>query len=308
MTALEGLGGEGPTENPWQHSFYCLEIERNLYQIAKKALPIIANFVQLARMTKSTSSTFDFSIYLRAPMITIASGISLAEALVDACPKKAPSFVKKAHKKLIQVAKEARTAWAERQRETNQFSEQDRRLLDQEADNSWSGLRHRLLGYTLLPPDSFSKSQRASELLLKLFGSSGLSFLNEPYPVQSATMLTMLERIELDRLDKEIDALCGPEFMQHLRSVIPRYQKMAQSFLQPTQGSTVDLREHMRALSSAMFNYTTKIIAMLEDDDDQEMIVVIQTALAPMDAYREQNANRRGKSNAPTSPTPAPAS
>lgn len=241
-----------------------------------------------------TEPTFDISFYVRTPTINIASGINLAEALLAACPKDVPTMVKKAHKKLNHVLTEAREAWAERQREEGQLSDEDRRVLDQEADNSWAGLRQRLLGYTLLPEDQYAESKRARELLTTLFGSSGLSFLTESYAVQSATMSTLLQRIEHDKLDREIDALCGPQFMKHLRDVIPRYQKMAQQMLRTNTSSSIDLRMHIRTLSSCIVQYATKVAALIDEDDPQTLLQV-QQILRPIEVHRDQMNMRRAK-------------
>ena len=44
--------------------------------------------------------TFDASVYVRAPIINIANGVTLANALVAACPEAAPENVAKARTKL----------------------------------------------------------------------------------------------------------------------------------------------------------------------------------------------------------------
>lgn len=256
-----------------------------------------------------TFNSFDPSIYTRAPLINRASGIALAQTLLEAMPKGAPAHVKKAAERLRRAAEDAQAAWAQRQRGTNQPSEEDTRAVDQEADSSWSGLRLRLQGYASLPPQRYPAAKRALELLYILFGTDGLSFLKEQYPIQWANMDTLLKRIEADGLDKEIDQLCGKEFLQQIRDVHPRYAKMVQSMLRREDASGPDLRENLRAISRAVVDYASKVVALV-DGDDPESIAMVRAALRPIEQHRELAASRRSvaePSGDPPGGAPAPA-
>lgn len=257
----------------------------------------------------SQVESFDPANYTRAPIITLESGISLARALSDGCPAGMPTPIKKAAARLGQVATAAESAAAARQREQNTPSEDDSRTLDLSTDGAWGGLRLRLLGYASLPDSVTPKAARARGMVQTLFGKEGLTFLSSAYPVQLTTMGAILLRIQDDKLGKEIDELCGPEFLPCLRDLQQRYQQMVSGQLQRSSTSSDDLREHVRALSRAIVLYATKACATAEEDDTTT-IERILTALRPLDAYREATSRRAAGSDtepdAPPTPAPAP--
>jgi predicted polyphosphate/ATP-dependent NAD kinase len=51
---------------------------------------------------------FDPTPYVRAPILTVSSGVTLALAVADACPAGAPANVKKAQRRLRTTAEKAR--------------------------------------------------------------------------------------------------------------------------------------------------------------------------------------------------------
>jgi hypothetical protein len=228
----------------------------------------------------------DLTLYTRAPTFRLAGGITLAHALVDSCPKTAPDNVRKACKKLKVAADRAQNVLAERRREQGTFSEDDSRAIDREADASWGALRLRLRAYSMLPVERFPLAKRASELDTLLFGVEGLEFLKEDYFSQNAKMGVILKHIDDDKLQKAIDLVAGPEFLQQIRDIMPRYQAMVTEKLQKDNAPGQNLTEHVRALQGAIVEYATKIAALV-DDDEPESIRVAQSALRPIEAHRE---------------------
>lgn len=247
---------------------------------------------------------FDPATYTRAPVLTLATGVSLCRALVDAAPGDLPAAAKKAAQRLKQAADAAQSAWAGRQRDQNASSDEDSRALDQEADSAWSGLRLRLLGYAALP-SSEPRSPRAAKLLSTLFGSDGLSFLKSAYPEQLASMGTLLQRIQDEKLTREIDELCGTEFLPCLRGVQSRYERMVNVALRRSNASADDLGSHRRILSRAIVDYATKVCATAEPEDTKSIENVLR-ALRPLDAFREASASRRSPGTDAPEPTPPP--
>src|SRR5262245_53733750 len=129
---------------------------------------------------------FDPTPYVHAPIITVSSGVSLALSLVDACPKSAPANVRKAAKPLRTTAETAREHLAERNRLLGVFSDEDSRVLDNEADRAWGALRMRIQAMAMLGGEEFAdKATLATGLDTKLF-SGGTEFLKAEYGVQSA--------------------------------------------------------------------------------------------------------------------------
>lgn len=243
-------------------------------------------------MKNSKRPSINVALYVRLPNFNIANGIHLAEMLIAACPNDVPAFVVNAQKKLKATVKDAREALEIRKREEGALSEDDRRLLDQEADHAWAGLRQRLLGYTMLPHDQFEQAKQAQDVLTTLFGNEGLSFLGMSYPEQSVAMTTLLERIDNEKLEKAINTLCGPEFLKHLQSIVPRYRTMVEQQWLRTTGSKINLREHTQALSTSILNYTSKVIAML-DESDASSIEKVQEMFRPIDKMRAHTSTRK---------------
>jgi hypothetical protein len=243
-------------------------------------------------VTMPPPEPFDSAIYTRAPILSIGSAITLGRKLADACPKSMPPNVKKAAKKLKTTVEAAQDAWADRQRELGAVSEEDGRVIDQLADNLWSALRSRVQSYSVLPVERFPRSARAGELVTVLFGSDGLVFLKEPYPVQLSTMQTLVRRIDADGLQKEIDELAGPEFLQAIREVLPRYDAMVTALLKRDGASGQNLLEHVRAIQRAIVEYATKLCATV-DEDEPETADVAREVLRPLVTLREQAAPPR---------------
>lgn len=242
-------------------------------------------------------------------MFSVQEGISLARALVAGCPKDAPPLVKRAAAKLKRAADAAQTALTARQREQNQQSEEDSKVLDQEMDAAWAGLRLRLEGYTTLSHELVPRAGRAAELLTELLGSDGLSFLKGTYSSQLATMQALLQRITEDKLDKELDALCGPEFLVRIRAMLPRYERMVHAMLSRKSGPAENLLTYRNSLSRAVLAYATAICSTV-DEDHAETVEQAMAALAPLVGQRIATAGRRGPGEsaepAPPEPTPEP--
>jgi hypothetical protein len=246
---------------------------------------------------------FEPYLYMRAPSVNLASAIVLAEALVEACPDSMPPAVKKAAKQLAKVAGAAKQAWADRQRELGLVPDENTRALDQEADGSWSNLRSRLVAYAGLSATLFPKARRAQEIVDSLFGDAGLGFLRDAYVLQWSTMSVLLKRIDDEGLAPEIDKLAGPEFLQHIRNVHPRYQAMVQSSLQ-RESSQQSLLEHVRLIQRAVVAYATRVCATVEDDDDAT-IEAARDALAAIEKMRLTASSKRlGGTEPETTPEP----
>jgi len=244
-----------------------------------------------------SSEPFDPSFYTRAPSFTLPTGIVLAQALVDLCPDAIPPAVKKAAKQLHKTANAAQQAWAARRQALGSTGDDDTRLLDQEADGSWTGLRSRLLSYATLPVARFPKAKRAREILDQLFGADGLAFLRETYPVQWSTMDMTLKRIDNEGFAEDIDDLAGPEFLRQIRHVHPRYRTMVQAVFQ-REATGPNLLDHLRLLQRAVVNYATKICATVEDDDAAS-IETARDALAPIEQIRQMASSKRSSGEDP---------
>lgn len=233
---------------------------------------------------------FDPAAYVRAPIITVQSGVTLALALVDACPKNAPANVKKAGKHLKKTAEDARDQIAERNRLAGVFSDDFARNLDNEADRCWGGLRMRLSALSMLPNDKYPRAAKAAALDTQFFGA-GTEFLKADYGVQSASMAGILTRIDDDGLSPTIDEVAGAEFLAAIRDVQPRYEQMVSERLRRDKLTGQALSEITRSLQAAIVNYAIKVAGTVEHDDPATAEAA-RVALLPIANFREAAATR----------------
>jgi hypothetical protein len=276
-------------------------------------LQILAGFVRVAstrlafagRLTigcRPMAAPFDPALYVRAPIFTMSVGITLAFALVDACPKSAPANVKKACKHLKTVAEKAQSDLAERNRRLGAYSDEDSRTLDNEADRAWGALRMRLQAMGMLNPEVFPKAPRAAQLETSLF-AEGTEFLKAEFASQSTSMASLLQRIDADKLAQDIDELAGKEFLQAVRNVQPRYEAMVKERLRRDNASGQNFAETVRAIQAAIVNYAAKIIGTIEHDDPATTEVA-RIALLPIHNHREASARAPGVAGVPVQDAP----
>ena len=245
------------------------------------------------------------SIYTRAPVITLRSGVTLCNSLAAAVPKDADAATKKAAAKLKQVGKAAQEALGERQRILSTVTESQSAAIDHEADATWGALRARVAAYADLPATSYPKAARATALLQTLFGSEGLLFLKDRYADQRTAMAALLARIDDEGLAKEIDAIAGADFLAAVRDVQPRYDAMVAGLLAKDGGAgTPNLLLQTRAMQRAIVAYATKICAAV-DDDDAASIATATKALLPIKNQRDRAPRAAADAQAAEPPDPA---
>lgn len=245
--------------------------------------------------------TPDPALYSRPPKMTIEGGITLCRVLADACPAAMPASIKKAAKRLFEVAEAAQFAYTLRRKSLGKTTPDDARPVDRNADNSWGALRQRLQAYAMLPPETYPDAKRAIEILYSLFGESGLSFLTESYPEQFAIAESVISRIDNENMAADIDRLAGKEFLENVRNQHIAYGKMVQAVLQREETITDDLSEHLRAMGQEVVDYAMKVLASI-DRDKAATIAAARTALRPIDAFREATQRRAASYPPPATP------
>jgi len=223
--------------------------------------------------------------------MTLEGGITLCRVLAEGCPKSMPASVKKAQKRLVEVAEGAQIAYTLRKKALGRGGEEDSRPIDRAGDNSWGALRGRLQAYTLLPVEVYPDAKRAAEILASLFGEAGLSFLTESYPEQYAIADSVLRRIDEEGFAVDIDRIAGKEFLENVRTQHVAYGKMVTGVLQREATLSEDLGEHVRAMGQEIVDYATKVIATVERDK-AATILAARSALRPLDAFREATQRR----------------
>jgi len=258
-------------------------------------------------MTQRLTLSFDPTPYVRSPVVNIASGISLGQALLAIPAAGFAVPLKKTRARLKQAVEGAQTAWADKQRHSGSgqaLTFEEKRAIDLSADRGWGALRMRLEAYGLLPEDR-PKARKARRLLQSLF-TEGTEFLKWRFAEQFAAMDTLLKRIDEERLAADLDDVCGPEFLAHLRELHPIYRNMLHKRPAAVLEAELNLGDQVRDLAAAIADYALKVSAQVEPDDN-ETIILARTLLAPIDELREaQSRSEAAKPEAPDAPTPAP--
>ena len=273
-------------------------------RVAIRADSICASTGPFVKTAGMTDPTFDPLVYLRtAPIVTIESGILLARTLLEVMPRGMPAHVKKVAAKLGRVADGAQAALTQRQRELIPLQEENTREVDSLADVLWGALRE-LLETLSRMADRFDRAAKAKQLLGQIFPKSS-GFLRLPYAEQNVTMDTTLQRIDNEGLAKSIDAVVGPELLQQIRAVHPRYGAMVGRRLKEA-GPAASLLDHVRMLQRAIVEYATAVASTV-DGDDPGTFEPARTALRPIDNHRDQvSAGKRPGPAEPAEPAPAP--
>ena len=117
-------------------------------------------------------------------------------------------------------------------------------------------------------------------------------------------MNVLLKRIDSEGMADDINKLAGPEFLQHIRNVHPRYEAMVQASLQREAGAE-NLLEHVRLIQRAIVAYATRVSATVEDDDDASAETA-RDALAAIEKMRLTASNKRGATASPEAPADEP--
>lgn len=104
-------------------------------------------------------------------------------------------------------------------------------------------------------------------------------------------MAAVMKHIEDAGLRAEIDALAGPQYLQQIENVLPRYDAMVRERLQREVAAAEDHGELARALQAAIVDYANKVSGLV-DLDDPATIEMVKRALRPIDAHREAAARR----------------
>ena len=204
--------------------------------------------------------------------------------------------------RLREATTEAEAAMIMRLREDNEGSASASadQELDIAVDPLWSLLRRRLDDWKVFtragldflehdleaPPEVDldtlrTKAARAQEISERLFGTEGLSFVQQPYTEQAQLMANVLGLIDADKLGEEIIELTGPELLSMLRRCQLRYESMIQARAIRLGGSAADLRVLRGRLRRLIVRYAGAVITLL-DESEPETLQVVEAALLPM--------------------------
>jgi hypothetical protein len=239
--------------------------------------------------------------YVTAPQINVASGVSLAIALLSHVPPKAGDGVKAAARELRSATQQVQAQWAKQKPR----AKTDQRPFDNAADVSWSALTGRLVAQAALPADRHPRAARAAALLDAL-ELRDLSWLKLKYNEQWAQAERRIVRLTADALRGEVDELAGVGFLGEVEHAHKAYgDALGITARHEHVDDNVAMVEPLRALSAAVAEYGLQLCA-LRRGASAETRKHIAVALQPIDTHRERYARGGAAEAAVTPETPVP--
>lgn len=221
----------------------------------------------------------DFAPFVGKTRFTHAKGIVLAIQLLTLAPALAVEHLRIALFKLRAAALNAQAIAVAQLRLTPETL----KPVDTRLDSAIVGLRMaleakaRLLGTDI--------GDRAARLLVLVF-PNGTGFVQFTYEEQWAAVQALLERIVLDGLDTEIDAIAGPEFVPYIRAA---HEEMGEGLGLGETGLTAPdsavIQSSNRALAKAIAGYSRALVGLV-DEDDPESVAMFKRAMYPLEAHR----------------------
>lgn len=264
-------------------------------------------------MPPLTFESFDPTPYQRAPRGDLRSILALARALAELAPRDDSDVIDRTATALDRMIIEAEDGLTVRRRESAPVDGSDAVVLDGCADTLWAGVRNGLEakasfahpGLTMLLAqhgkrtavaaalrEGRDQAERARALAGKLFGSDGLTFTQQTYPVQAESMGEILRLIDEDDLGDELDALLGPHVLVALRACQAQYEAMVEGRLSSDDRKTSDLAQLRGKLQRALSRYCSAVLTLL-DESQPDTLPRVLTALRPLEVHRAQLATAK---------------
>lgn len=248
----------------------------------------------------------DVSQYLRSFNLGASTAVSLGRRLVTAQPPKPTAAIKASANQLNQDVEVLADAVAAHSRaDPTSIS----RPIDALDDNGWGCLFDRMDAYSRLPADVYPKAQRAAELRDILFPDR-LRFLALDYGAQYTQTDLRLARIKDDKLQPDLDAIAGPEFLAEVKRTHALYaEALGISKPRAATPKRPDLRPLLQKVNQSISAYVVHLCSLYLSGTPAQQAEV-RTALQPLDEERTRTTTRRAKPESESDPaapvTPAP--
>ncbi len=226
--------------------------------------------------------------YATAPLLSLDGSVTLAETLAKGAKDAEDPGIRKAGRTLTKRAAAAKDAQASQQKAVGDTAlsapNKTPQEVDIQTDRTWRAAHMRLEAWTLLPPSKKEKAARAAALLTTMFGDSGLTMLQLPYPEQRNRMNVLIQRIDDEGLADELTDLIGADFVECMRSETAAYDKMVSWSLSLTNPDKELLVPHLRALNDMIVRFASVVIGSVDLDEDgsEEAEKAAHALLAPI--------------------------
>lgn len=241
----------------------------------------------------------DRSLYATAPRISIATGSTLVDQLIDVARDpdlEASAAILEGTKDLAKLlaltraTDDAATAAGATSTAAGDLG------LDQKADRTIKALNLRLQARVLL--DDGEPATRAAEHLALLY-PEGLAFTKASYAAQDAVMQRMVRQLKDAELAASVEALAGAEYLKAFRKVAKAYSAMVKAMGRVVTTS-ISQREVLIEMQAGIVQHCSRILGELRDADPKS-VARTRALLAPIDNLRA----RQGTPSRPAEPVAA---
>lgn len=224
--------------------------------------------------------------YALAPRVSMNSGTTLIEQLIDVAKDDPSPTIEGSAKKLRKVVSHARSVRVEDVRATATATAAGDLELDLAADRRSKAVKLRLEAWLLLDEDA--KAERARQLLALLY-PQGLRFTKATFGVQDAEMRRMLTEMKDPESAASLEELVGAPFVKGFKKTAKAYSEMVKAMGRavPTE---VDQRSVIIAMQTAIVQHASRVLGELEDDDPAS-VERVRGLLAPIDNFRARTGN-----------------
>lgn len=226
------------------------------------------------------------AIYATAPRLTVTSGSTLLEQLVDVAKADPSPVIERSVKKLRKHLGRVRAGEAEAVRAAVLSTPAGNFGLDLRADRCCKAFKLRLQAWPLLGDDE--QARRAGRHLALLF-PNGLRFTKATFGEQDAEMRRMVAEIKNPELAESLDELVGPKFIKAFKTVVKAYSEMVKAMGRKVDDA-VNQRDVVVEIQAVIVQHASRVLGEL-DDDDPASVERVRRLLAPIDNYRARLAS-----------------
>lgn len=259
---------------------------------------------------------FDPMQYSRLPpYLDNAVTLALARQLIAAAPKSPSDGARRSAVRLQDSSQALADGMAESLRRSGP---PDKRPVDLAADRAWGAIELRLAGWLQLPADEHAQVAAASQLHGQLF-PDGLRFTQLEYGAQWAEADSRIQMLKSSGQLPLLEQLCDKPFVAELLRCHAAYGAMVGTTPptaapkprkkpgKPGPASTVelDLGWLRKKTQQAILAHQIQLLAMRMSDNPAERAMA-QTALRPLDEYREKLVPSRPTKKDDPTPEPTP--
>jgi hypothetical protein len=247
------------------------------------------------------SQELDVTQYLRSINLNASTAVSLGRRLVTAQPQKPTPAIKASA--AIQTTQDVETlavAVSEHSSADILFDTRPDRPSD---DNGWGCLFDRLDAFARLPADALPQG-RPRRRAARHPVPDGLKFLLLDYGAQYTQTDLRLARIKDDKLQPDLDAIAGPEFLAEVKRTHALYaEALGISKPRAATPKRPDLRPLLQKVNQSISAYVVHLCSLYLSGTPAQQAEV-RAALQPLDEERTRTTTRRAKPE--SDPTPPP--